>query len=102
VLRGITRDTIISLVKDQGLEFRRNDFSREELYSSDEVFLTGTAAGVTAVREIDGREIGTGAWPKTERLRGAYLDLVHGKIPKYDHWLSRVKTERLAIKQRSR
>jgi branched-chain amino acid aminotransferase len=100
VLRGITRDTVISLIKDQGLEFRRNDFSREELYSSDEVFLTGTAAGVTAVREVDGREIGTGAWPKTEKIRNEYYDLVHGKVPKYDHWLSRVREQHLAVSQR--
>ena len=75
-----------------GIEFRRNEFSREELYTSDEVFLTGTAAGVTAVREIDGRKVGNGSeWPVTARLRAAYLDIVHGKMAKYNKWLDYVQ-----------
>jgi len=92
VLRGITRDTVIRLVADLGLEFRRNDFSREELYSSDEVFLTGTAAGVTAVREVDGRPIGSGSWPITKNIRGMYSDVVHGKNAEYLKWLTPLKT----------
>jgi len=90
-LRGITRDTIIQIAKDMCIEFRRNEFSREELYISDEVFLTGTAAGVTAVREIDGRKVGNGRdWPVTTRLRAAYQDIVHGKTAKYSKWLDYV------------
>jgi len=50
VLRGVTRDTIIRMRTDMGIEFRRSDISREELYTSDELFLTGTAPGVTPVR----------------------------------------------------
>jgi branched-chain amino acid aminotransferase len=91
-LRGITRDTIIQVAKDMGIEFSRTEFSREELYTSDEVFLTGTAAGVTAVREVDGRKIGNGTeWPVTARLRAAYLDIVHGKMAKYNKWLDYVQ-----------
>jgi len=90
-LRGITRDTIIKVATDMGIEVSRNEFSREELYTSDEVFLTGTAAGVTAVREIDGRKIGSnGAYPLTEKLRTTYMDIVHGKVPKYEKWLDYV------------
>jgi branched-chain amino acid aminotransferase len=90
VLRGITRDTIIRVVPEMGMEFRRTDISREELYTSDELFLTGTAAGVTPVREVDGRKIGSGEWPITQRLREAYLDIVHGKNQKYSKWLTPV------------
>jgi branched-chain amino acid aminotransferase len=93
VLRGITRDTIIRLVPESGMEFRRSDISREELYTSDELFLTGTAAGVTPVREVDGRKIGENGWPITERLRKAYDDIVHGKSPKHTKWLTYVKQE---------
>ena len=91
VLRGITRDTIFRIVPEIGMEFRRNDISREELYTSDELFLTGTAAGVTPVQEVDGRKIGTGKWPITERLREAYENIVHGRNPKYGKWLTHVK-----------
>jgi len=94
VLRGITRDSVITFVKEIGLQFRRNDFSREELYSSDEVFLTGTAAGVTAVREIDGRPIGNGSWPITEKIRHAYSQAVHGRRPEFAHWLTLVRPRR--------
>lgn len=87
VLRGITRDTVIHIAKDIGIEFRRNDISREELYTSDELFLTGTASGVTPVKEVDGRIIGDGSWPITETIREAYLDIVHGRNKKYYHWL---------------
>ncbi len=90
VLRGITRDTIIRVVPEIGMEFRRTDISREELYTSDELFLTGTAAGVTPVQEVDGRKIGSGTWPITQRLREAYLEIVHGRNQKYSKWLTLV------------
>jgi branched-chain amino acid aminotransferase len=88
VLRGVTRDTIIRVAIDMEIEFRRSDISREELYTSDELFLTGTAAGVTPVREVDGRKIGSGNWPVTERLRKAYTNIVHGGDEKYAKWLT--------------
>ena len=93
VLRGITRDTIIRVVPEMGLEFRRTDISREELYTSDELFLTGTAVDVTPVQEVDGRKIGSEEWPITQRLRKAYHDIVHGKNQKYTKWLTPVKLE---------
>jgi branched-chain amino acid aminotransferase len=91
VLRGITRDTIIRVVPELGMEFRRSDISREELYTSDELFLTGTAAGVTPVREVDGRRIGTDGWPMTDKLRKAYDDIVHGRSQKHAKWLTLVR-----------
>jgi branched-chain amino acid aminotransferase len=94
VLRGITRDTVIRIVPEMGMEFRRTDISREELYTSDELFLTGTAAGVTPVREVDGRKVGNGQWPITQRLREAYFDIVHGKHEKYSKWLTPVNPAR--------
>ncbi len=96
VLRGITRDTIIRIATDKGIEFRRVDISREELYTSDELFLTGTAAGVTPVREVDGRKVGSGDWPITRQLREAYLDAAHGRNQKYAKWLTVVKTQKAA------
>jgi len=89
VLRGITRDTIITAAQDLGIEFRRNEISREELYTSDELFLTGTAAGVSPIREVDGRKIGKspGEWPISSRLRDTYVNMVHGRISKYRSWL---------------
>ncbi len=90
VLRGITRDTIIRVAPDLGIKFRRVEISREELYTSDELFLTGTAAGVTPVREVDGRSIGTGTWPITQKLRNSYLEIVHGQNSRYFKWLEYV------------
>jgi branched-chain amino acid aminotransferase len=101
VLRGITRDSVITFIQSLGLQFRRNDFSREELYTSDEVFLTGTAAGVTAVREIDGRIIGDGTWPITEKIRQIYSDTVHGKKPEFMHWLTPVGARYLSAKRKA-
>jgi branched-chain amino acid aminotransferase len=102
VLRGVTRDTIIRVAIDMGIEFRRSDISREELYTSDELFLTGTAAGVTPVREVDGRMIGRGTWPITEQLRRAYNDIVHGRVEKFSTWLTPVgKTVALPIEART-
>jgi len=91
ILRGITRDTVIRFTADEGLEFRRNDFTREELFTADELFYTGTAAGITPIREVDGRPIGTGDYPIVRRLQARYEDAIHGRNPAYDGWLTYVK-----------
>lgn len=88
ILRGITRDSIIRFVKDEGMDFQRTDFTREELYTADELFFCGTAAGVTPMREVDGRPIGTGDYPITRKLQGLYDAAVRGRLPRYDAWLS--------------
>lgn len=88
ILRGVTRDSVIRFIADEGLEFRRNDFTREELFTSDELFYTGTAAGITPIREVDGRTIGTGSYPITKRLQVRYEDAIRGRTPQYAGWLT--------------
>jgi len=90
ILRGITRDSVIRFVADEGIAFQRTDFTREELFTSDELFYVGTAAGVTPIREVDGRPIGTGEYPITARLRRIYDDAVHGRSVRYASWLTHV------------
>ena len=90
-LDGITRRTIITLAREQGLEVREAHLTRDEVYIADEAFFTGTAAEVTPIRELDNRSIGTGRrGPVTERLQSAYFDVVHGRRPEHLGWLARV------------
>jgi branched-chain amino acid aminotransferase len=91
-LEGITRDTIITLAKDElGLEVIEKRITRDEVYSADEAFFTGTAAEVTPIRELDNRAIGEGSrGPITEKLQSLYFDVVKGKNAKYEHWLTLV------------
>jgi branched-chain amino acid aminotransferase len=88
ILRGITRDTVIQFLAPEGLTFHRNDFTREELFTADELFFTGTAAGVTPIREVDGRPIGSGDYPVTRRLQKRYEDAIHGRNTAYESWLT--------------
>lgn len=89
ILSGITRDTTIQLLREQGVDVREEMIARDELYTADEVFLTGTAAEITPVRDIDHRKIGRGeAGPVTRRLQEAYFSVVKGTDTKHDHWLS--------------
>jgi branched-chain amino acid aminotransferase len=88
ILRGVTRDTVIRFVADEGLVFHRTDFTREELFTSDELFYTGTAAGITPIREVDGRPIGSGTFPITKRLQRLYEDAIHGRSERYASWLT--------------
>ena len=90
ILRGVTRDTVIRFVADEHLTFHRTDFTREELFSADELFYTGTAAGITPIREVDGRPIGTGDYPITRRLQQRYEDAIHGRSDLYASWLTYV------------
>lgn len=88
-LDGITRDTVFHLAKDMGIDILERRITRDELYIADEVFLTGTAAEVMPVREIDGRKIGNGArGPVTEQLQSTYFDLVRGQRSDYGEWLT--------------
>ena len=88
-LKGITRDSIMTLARDLGYEVVEEVISRERLYSADEVFFTGTAAEVTPIRSIDHRTIGIGKrGPVSEKLQTAFFDIVEAKAEdKYD-WLS--------------
>lgn len=90
ILAGITRDTIITIAKDLGYEVIEQQFTRDELYTADEVFLCGTAAEITPVREVDHRIIGAGQrGPVTKRLQEDFFGIVSGQNPKYAHWLTR-------------
>lgn len=87
-LGGITRDCAITLARDElSLEVVQRHVNRSELYLADEVFLTGTAAHITPVVEIDHRKVGDGkVGPITQRLQALYFDIVRGKNPKYIRW----------------
>jgi branched-chain amino acid aminotransferase len=89
---GITRDSVIRLARDRGYAVREVSLSRSDLLAADELFLTGTAAEVTPVRELDYHPIGSGgAGPVTQELREAYLAAAHGEDPRYREWLSYVR-----------
>jgi len=89
VLAGITRASIITLARNLGIPVREEIFSRDELYLADEAFLTGTAAEVTPIREVDIRVIGAGKpGPITQKLQAAFFDIVQGKDPRYQEWLT--------------
>lgn len=89
ILPGITRDSIIRIARDKGYEVVEERFTRDELYIADEVFLTGTAAEVTPVREVDDRIIGDGKPGKvTRELQDAYFRAVRGELPQYRDWIS--------------
>jgi branched-chain amino acid aminotransferase len=91
-LEGITKDSIIKIAKDEGIDFEERDISREELHAADEAFFTGTAAEVTPIREIDGKRIGDGKrGPITTKLQQIFFNAVRGKDPEYESWLDYVK-----------
>ena len=91
ILEGITRDSVIQIARDRGMEVRETALTRDELYLADEAFLTGTAAEVTPIREIDHRQVGSGQrGPVTRRLQEAFFDVVTGRDRKYEGWLTRV------------
>lgn len=88
-LESITQKTVIEMAKEMGFEVIHRRITREEIYIAQEAFLTGTAAEVTPIREIDGRIIGDGArGPITEKIQSGYFDIVFGRNPKFDHYLT--------------
>jgi branched-chain amino acid aminotransferase len=91
-LDGITRDSIIQIAKDLGYEVREKRITRDEVYSADEAFFTGTAAEVTPIRELDDRMIGDGTrGPITTEIQTTYFDAVYGRSDGYKSWLTYVK-----------
>lgn len=90
-LTGITHSTIHALAADLGLRVVTKRLTRDDVYIADEAFFTGTAAEVTPIREVDNRQIGASRrGPVTEKLQQAFFDLVNGRNPKYQHWLTPV------------
>ncbi len=91
ILGGITRDTMVRLIQDMGLPLVERRFARDELWTADEVFMCGTAAEVTPVREIDGRQIGAGArGPITKRVQDRYFQVVRGVEVPDPSWMAYV------------
>ncbi|MEJ2309148.1 MAG: branched-chain amino acid transaminase [Gammaproteobacteria bacterium] len=90
-LDGITRRTVIQLAEEANLKVVEKRITRDEVYIADEAFFTGTAAEVTPIRELDGRTIGSGTrGPITEKLQAKYFDVVHGRSPVHEEWLTYV------------
>lgn len=88
-LDGITRRTIMQLAEELGYTIKEKRITRDEVYVADEAFFTGTAAEVMPIRELDGRQIGTGSrGPITEKLQSLYFDIVKGRNSQYEHWLT--------------
>ncbi len=89
ILPGITRDTVIKLSRDLDIEITEQPFTRDELWIADEVFLTGTAAEVTPVREIDDRRIGSGEpGPVTRAIQDRFFEVVRGAKGVREEWLT--------------
>ncbi|VTU13026.1 Branched-chain-amino-acid aminotransferase [Variovorax sp. SRS16] len=90
-LNGITRNTVLHICKDLGIELVQKRITRDEIYIADEAFFSGTAAEITPIRELDRVEIGIGSrGPVTEKIQNAFFDIVNGRNPKYAHWLTKV------------
>ena len=88
-LDGITRNTVITLAQELGIQVVEKRITRDEVYIADEAFFTGSAAEVTPIREVDNRTIGNGArGPVTERLQGLYFDQVQGRRHEHSEWLT--------------
>jgi len=91
ILPGITRDSILTLAREAGIEVVETDIPREMLYIADEIFFTGTAAEVTPVRSVDRVPVGSGRrGPVTERLQRAFFDIVEGRAEDRHGWLTPV------------
>src|SRR4051812_2031911 len=91
ILEGITRETVMTLAREEGIPVFEERITRDELYLADEAFFTGTAAEVTPVREVDDRAIGDGrVGPVTQRLQARYFDVVKGSDSRHPEWHTRV------------
>jgi branched-chain amino acid aminotransferase len=89
VLSGITRDSVLRIAKDLGVPIAEQKFTRDTLYLADELFMTGTAAEVTPVREVDNRRIGSGSpGPVTKKIQDTYFRAVRGEEARYREWLT--------------
>jgi len=91
ILEGITRAGIIEIAEELGIPVVERQIDRSELYIADEIFLVGTGAQVSPVAEVDHRMIGAGGvGPITKRIQDRYFDAVRGRLPNYQHWLTRI------------
>ncbi len=89
ILKGITRDAVFTIARDRKIIVDEHRFTRDELYTADEAFFTGTAAEITPIREVDNRTIGKGErGPVTAAIQSAFFDTVQGKDERYRSWLT--------------
>jgi branched-chain amino acid aminotransferase len=93
ILDGICRKSIITIARDLGYEVVERDLARAELYLADEVFLSGTAAELVGVREVDDHAVGDGGGigPITREIQRVFDDALHGRDPRYVEWLDVVE-----------
>ena len=91
ILQGITRDSVVTIARDLGIEVREQVLPREFLYVADELFFCGTAAEITPIRSVDRIDIGAGRpGPITQRIQREYLGIVRGKVADRHGWLTPV------------
>jgi branched-chain amino acid aminotransferase len=92
ILMGVTRASVLEIAKGLGIDARVADISVDDVMAADELFFTGTAVEVTAIREVDGREISGGKpGPITRRIQDTFNQAVRGELPQYRRWLSFVR-----------
>jgi branched-chain amino acid aminotransferase len=90
-LVGITRASVIEIAAEFGYQVISKRLTRDDIYTADEAFFTGTAAEVTPIRELDNRVIGAGTrGPVTEKLQARFFDIVNGRAPEYHRWLTKI------------
>jgi branched-chain amino acid aminotransferase len=100
ILPGITRDSVIALLRDMGYRIREEMVPRELLYIADEVFFTGTAAEITPVRSVDKIQVGNGKrGPVTEAVQRAFFDVINGEVPDTHGWLTYVYPEEAPLRE---
>jgi len=100
ILPGITRDSVITLLRDMGYRIREEMVPRELLYIADEVFFTGTAAEITPVRTVDKIQVGNGRrGPVTEAVQRAFFDVINGEVPDAHGWLTYVYPEQAPLRE---
>lgn len=91
ILNGLTRQSILKVAQDLGIETKERTVKKDEIFEMDEAFFTGTACEVSVIGKINDQKIGNGKEGKiTKKLREAYMDIVHGKNPNYESWLTRI------------
>ncbi|HEY9191504.1 MAG TPA: branched-chain amino acid transaminase [Methyloversatilis sp.] len=90
-LVGITRASVIEIAAELGYQVVSKRLTRDDIYTADEAFFTGTAAEVTPIRELDNRTIGAGTrGPVTEKIQARFFDIVNGRVPAYHRWLTKI------------
>ena len=92
LLLGVTRECVITLARDLGIEVREQTFPREMLYLADEIFFTGTAVEISPVRSVDQITVGDGApGPLTKRLQDEFFGIINGRVPDRHGWLTAIR-----------